>query len=538
MTNVEASGFGELLLRAARRWPGRTACAFPDGRTTYAQLWRDACEAGQRLLELGVRPGDHAGILVPNSARFLATFFGASLCGALPVPINTRFRGDELPYVAEHADLVALVTSADVSTNKKGERIDYLDRVVEAFPDLEAEGVLLTSAAPRLRVIIAFGAPSQAWVVPWADADGSERTPSVSVPDWIQQGDPDAPAMMLYTSGTTSRPKGVLIPAAAVISGAVSSMIDRLGVDADDVVWSPAPMCHIGAFVAIVAALAVGATFLSAPYFDADEAVDLLARERATVAYAGLPAFYFDIIGQLAATGRTLPDLRLLTTAAAPAEIERVRVGLPSVLQVSVTGSTELCGSICTSDLDDSPEQRAATSGRPIAGVELSIRDEAGRDVEDGQVGELWVRGSCLPVGYYKNPAPLLTGSPDAGWFRTGDLGALTDGRFSYRGRLKDMVRVGGENVAAAEIEHYLLRHPDVIAAAAVAAPDERLGEVPAVFIQVSGGSELSAEDIIAFCRAGLASFKVPRTVRFVDEWPMSATKIDKQRLRQLVVAG
>ena len=534
---VEGTSLGELLLRAATTWPDRPACIFPDGATTYTELWRDACEIGVRLRSLGVAPGDHVGILIPNSSRFLATFFGISASGALPVPMNPRFRGDELPYVIEHADLVALVTTGDVATNKNGERVDYLERLASAIPELGESQSPTTAATPKLHTIAAFGPARVPWGVGWSDPGDSSQPAHAVAPDWFARVDPAAPSLMLYTSGSTSRPKGVLISAHALISGAVGSMIDRLGTSHDDVVWSPLPMCHIGAFVAIVASFVVGAPFVSASHFDPQETVELLVRERATIAYAGMSTFYYDIARQLQAANLALPDLRLLTTASNAAEIERVRAGLPGVLQVSITGSTELSGSICTSDPSDSAEQRAATAGRPITGVELSVRDEAGVRVAEGEVGELWVRGSCLLLGYYKDPTPLLTGTPDAGWFRTGDLASLIDGRLSFRGRLKDMIRVGGENVAAAEIENYLLRHPDIVSAAVVAAPDDRLGEVPAAFVELSEGSGLTIDEIVAFCRVGLASFKVPRVVRLVDEWPMSATKIDKQRLRQLVSA-
>jgi fatty-acyl-CoA synthase len=535
--DVEALSLAGLLVRASTSWPDRPACIFPDGTTTYAQLWLDACEIGARLRSLGVAPGDHVGILIPNSARFLATLFGIAAYGALPVPLNPRFRGDELPYVIEHADLVALVTTGEVATNKTGERIDYLERLANAIPELSQSTSPVTAVTPKLRAVAAFGAARAPWAVAWSDPGDRSQPADDVMPDWFAPVDPAGPSLMLYTSGSTSRPKGVLISAHALVSGAVGSMIDRLGTGHDDVVWSPLPMCHIGAFVAIVASFVVGAPFLSASHFDPEETVALLVRERATIAYAGMSMFYYDIARVLHAGNTSLPDLRLLTTASNEAEIERVRAVLPGVLQVSITGSTELSGSICTSDPHDSAEQRAATAGRPIKGVELSIRDEAGVSVSEGVVGELWVRGSCLLLGYYKDPGPLLTSAPDAGWFRTGDLAALVEGRLSFRGRLKDMIRVGGENVAAAEVENYLLRHPDIVSVAVVAAPDDRLGEVPAAFVELSEGSRLTIDEILAFCRVGLASFKVPRVVRLVDEWPMSATKIDKQRLRQQAFA-
>jgi acyl-CoA synthetase (AMP-forming)/AMP-acid ligase II len=294
-------------------------------------------------------------------------------------------------------------------------------------------------------------------------------------------------------------------------------------------------MCHIGSFVALIGACALGAQFVSAPFFEPAAAVDLLNRERVTIAYAGFPAFYYDLGRLLAQTGQSLPHLKLLTTAAGPAEIARVRAAWPAALQISVTGSTELSGSICISDLSDSADQRANTAGRPLDGIEVSIRDQHGQQVPPGEVGELWVRGYNLLIGYYRDTKPLLTAEPDPGWFRTGDLGTMIEGRFAFRGRLKDMIKVGGENVAAAEIEAYLLTHPAIAVAQVIAAPDGRLGEVPAAFVELADGHALTADQVIEFCRGRIAAYKIPRLVQFVSHWPMSATKIDKQRLRDLL---
>jgi acyl-CoA synthetase (AMP-forming)/AMP-acid ligase II len=347
--------------------------------------------------------------------------------------------------------------------------------------------------------------------------------------------EPGGTALLLYTSGTTSRPKGVRTPHRALVVTGVAGMVGRMGMTADDAVWSPAPLCHIGAYVALVGAFATGARFVSAPYFHADGAIELLDREQVTIAYAGFPAFYLDLANRLRETGRQLTHLRVLTTAAAPGEIERVRQGFPHTLQVSVTGSTELSGMICVNHSTDTPEQRATTAGLPLDGIEVSIRDERGTAVEAGATGEIWVRGYCLLSGYHKDPRPAVTGEPDPGWYRTGDLGALVEGRLSFRGRIKDMIKVGGENVAAAEIEGFLLRHPAVALVQVVAAPDARLGEVPVAFVEVAPGHAVTGAELIEFCRGAMAAYKVPRAVRFVTEWPTSATKISKPALRALL---
>jgi fatty-acyl-CoA synthase len=530
-------GLPELFLRAARRWPDRTAAAFPGTRIGYRRLAEQAIGVGERLVRAGIGPGDHVGLLIPNSGRFLATLLGISLCGAVPVPLNTRFRTDELPYVVEHADLVGLVTACEVEVNPRGEPVDYPARLAEALPSLGGPAAFC-AGAPLLRFVAGYGPPRHDWVTPWAEpsdepaAAGSSGLPT---PPWLVPSEPGATALLLYTSGTTARPKGVRNSHRALVVTGVLGMVGRIGMTADDAVWSPAPLCHIGAYVALIGSLATGARFVSAPYFDAACAVDLLDAEQVTVAYAGFPAFYLDVANALRRTGRELTHLRVLTTAAAPGEIERVRAGFPRTLQVSVTGSTELSGAICVNHATDTPEQRATTAGLPLEGIEVSIRDERGAELGPGATGEIWVRGYCLLSGYHKDPGPVVTGEPDPGWYRTGDLGALVEGRLSFRGRLKDMVKVGGENVAAAEVESFLLRHPAVALVQVVAGPDPRLGEVPVAFIEVAPGHDLTEAEVLDFCRGAMAAYKVPRAARFVTEWPMSATKISKPALRALL---
>jgi fatty-acyl-CoA synthase len=528
----------ELFLRAARRWPHRIAAAFPGEHVSYGRLAEQALAIGERLVQAGVVPGDHVGLLIPNSGRFLATLLGISLCGAVPVPLNTRYRTDELPHVIEHADLVGLVTASEVEINPNGEPVDYPGRLARALPSLGRDPAVFCAEAPLLRFVAGYGPARQAWITPWPEPSGAPETGSGAVPDRLVPSEPADTALLLYTSGTTSRPKGVHNSHRALVVTAVVAMVGRMGVTAEDVIWSPMPLCHIGAYVALIGAFATGGRFVSAPYFHADQAVDLLDQERVTLAYAGFPAFYLDLAASMGRSGRTLPQLRVLTTAAAPGEIERVRTGFPDTLQVSVTGSTELSGMICVNHATDTAEQRATTAGLPLDGIEVSIRDERGAPVGPGETGEIWVRGYCLLSRYHRDSRPVVTGEPDPGWYRTGDLGALVEGRLSFRGRLKDMIKVGGENVAAAEVETFLLRHPAVALVQVVAAPDARLGEVPVAFVEPARGQAVTEAEILDFCRGSMAAYKVPRAVRFVTEWPMSATKISKPALRALLAAG
>ncbi|MER2535137.1 MAG: class I adenylate-forming enzyme family protein [Rhizobiaceae bacterium] len=535
-TNPEATTLPHMMREAALRWPDRTAASFPDAEVTFRALWRGAAHVANALIAEGVGAGDHVGLLIPNSSRLLESFFAVSMIGAIPVVMNTRYRAEELPHVIKHADMVGIVTIADTALNNAGERIDYVARLGEALPGLAGQraGAIALPEAPKLGFILAFGPRPEPWIGR-IEPGQSDETPVIQARR--QAVGLSDTAVLLYTSGTTSRPKGVVLLHEGLTTSCIRAAVDRLAMTEADVIWNPAPMCHISAFVALIGSLATGAEYVSASHFDADMVLEHLARRKPTIAFANFPAFYFGLQDAMRRTGLSLDSLKLVTTAAAPPEIERIRAAFPKALQISVTGSTELSGSICINNLDDTPAQRAETAGPPIRGVELSIRDpETSERRPQGEIGELWVRGICLFARYHKEPGSPLTGESEPGWFRTADLGTLDEGgRLTFKGRIKDMLKVGGENVSAAEIETFLLRHPAVAVAQVVAAPDDRLGEVPAAFIELARDATATAEEIVAYCKAGIAKYKVPRIVRFVREWPTSATKIQKERLRAML---
>jgi fatty-acyl-CoA synthase len=210
---------------------------------------------------------------------------------------------------------------------------------------------------------------------------------------------------------------------------------------------------------------------------------------------------------------------------------------MPHAVQISAYGLTECGGVVAFNELDDTLEQRVTTQGRPFAGIEVCAQDPDRAVLPAGERGEICVRGYCLFDGYYKDPEKTAASFDRDGWFHTGDLGTVdATGRVSYQGRIKDMLKVGGENVAAIEIESYLATHPAVSIAQVVGVPDAKYVEVPAAFLELKPGASVTEEEIVAFCRGAMASFKVPRYVRVVTEWPMSATKVQKFRLRDLIV--
>ena len=220
--------------------------------------------------------------------------------------------------------------------------------------------------------------------------------------------------------------------------------------------------------------------------------------------------------------------------------LRRYQEAFPFAVQVASYGLSEAGGVVAYCSMDDDLDARVTTSGRPFPGIELRVVDpETSETVSADTQGEIWVRGFNLFEGYWKDPAKTAEAMTADGWLRTGDLGSMDpEGRVRYQGRLKDMLKVGGENVAAIEIESFLANHPSVKLAQVVGIPDEKYLEVPAAFVQLHDHAAATADELVEFCRGKIASFKVPRRVVFVDEWPMSATKIQKFRLRQGLLAG
>lgn len=212
---------------------------------------------------------------------------------------------------------------------------------------------------------------------------------------------------------------------------------------------------------------------------------------------------------------------------------------IPGAVHVSAYGLTEASGVSCNGAVDEDNDARANTSGKPYEGLRIRIIDvETGEEVAQGKQGEIIIKGFSLFEGYYKSPGKTAETLDEDGWLHTGDLGAADEqGRISYRGRIKDMLKVGGENVAAVEIESFLLGHPAVELVQVVSMPDAKLDEVAAAFVQLKAGATCTEQEIVDFCQGKIASFKIPRHVRFVEEWPMSATKIQKFKLQEMLTA-
>ncbi|WP_239018152.1 class I adenylate-forming enzyme family protein [Sphingomonas flavalba] len=518
--------------------PSAEALIFPDSRLSYQQLNQSARNWAKALIAKGVQPGQNVGILLTTRPDFISILFGIMMAGAVAVPVNARYQAGELSFLIQDADLVLLITTGHVADS-----LDFGKRLTAALPSLERANdpeALALDEAPLLKSIICLDPPAPPYLFNANAALALGRTISDEAVDArIDAVDPLDTAMILYTSGTTANPKGALISHRAQVGNSRNLGV-RYRVSSRDKVWSPLPIFHIAGILPMTMILDAGGAYMTIPRFEAGIALEMLGREKATIAYPSFVTIMQDLITHPTFKETDLSSLRLMNSnfAVQPAWIkEAVGKAMPHTTQVGTYGLTEAAGTVSTSRIDDSYEQRTGRCGVALDEWEIRIVDiETGTDCPAGTRGEIVLRGPNMLRGYYNAPDKTAEVIRD-GWFHTGDIGSIDeDGQVMFHGRTKDMLKVGGENVAAAEIEAILQSHPAVRLAQIVGLPDNRYVEIPAAFVELVEGESPTEAELIGFCKGKLASFKIPRHVRVVTEWPMSTSKIQKFRLRQSLI--
>jgi HIP---CoA ligase len=517
-TGPEWPSIPALLAAAEERHAERVAVH--DGTTTltYSELAAAARQFGAALVESGVAPGDRVAIWCFNCAEWVVAVLGIFAAGAVLVPVNTRFKGREAAdlLVRSRAQLLVTVT-------------DFLGTDYVAL--LEGTGVEL----PDLETIVVVRGHATGTTVDW---DGFLRRATPAALGVVQSRSaalgPDDFSDILFTSGTTGVPKGVVMTHGRTLTVA-ADWVAMTGLRAGDVYLQVNPYFHMfGLKAGILASVVAGATMLPEAVFDVDAVLARVEAERVTV-LPGAPTIYQAILDHPERGGRDLSSLRVAVTGAADIPVElirRVHRELPFSQIVTGYGLTE-GGTACATEEGDDPEAIATTVGRPRPGFEVRVVVEGDRDVAAGETGEVLLRGGSVMAGYLDDPAATAQVLSADGWLRTGDLGVIDEvGRLRIVGRVKDMYIVGGFNAYPAEIENALLRHPAVRQAAVIGIPDRRLGEVGMAFVVAA--SPVTGDEIIEWSREQVANYKVPRCVEIVDELPLNATgKVMKDALRE-----
>ncbi|MCB1746193.1 MAG: AMP-binding protein [Gammaproteobacteria bacterium] len=525
--------FGQLVDEVCERFGPREALVFGEERYTFDEVAARIDEVARGLIELGVKPGDHVALWLMNRPEWIFTMFALARIGAVQVPVNTRFRTHDLAYLLKQSDARYLITH-DVSGP-----VDFLAMVREVV-ELPVQGVAVHDPGfPELERVIVLGERGHAGCVSFDDMldEAAEVDAQVSAAR-AAMVDPDHPVFIMYTSGTTGFPKGVMHN--HVMLRLVEERAFRLAITENDTILNYLPLFHLFSYSeAALMSMLTGARQVLTETFEPAACIRLIERERVTVMH-GFETHLKDLSDAQERLGADLSSLRCGLFAAGMQSgvpiTRRAAEVLAPLVTVTGYGMSEMGAGTIVGSLGDSLEQRAETSGYPAPGYRFRIVDPAsGAEQPVGTPGEITCKGYGLMMGYYEKPAETAACYDDDGWFHTGDMGVLrADGYIRFLGRYKDMLKVGGENVDPMEVEGLLLGLDGVQQVAVVGFPDERLSEVPVAFVQPTDDSTLTEKAVLDYCRGKVATFKIPRHVLFVDALPMTSSgKIRKVELRE-----
>jgi acyl-CoA synthetase (AMP-forming)/AMP-acid ligase II len=509
-----------MVAAAVARYGTRPAIEDGDVRLTFEELGAAGRRASRAFLAEGIRHGDRVAIWAPNVAEWVVAAIGAQSIGAVLVPISTRNKGAETAYALHKSGARVLCTVAGFLAT------DYV-------------GMLAGHDLPALERIVmlrgeALGA--MAWRDFLAAGERIAETDVIARADAVA---PDDLADMLFTSGTTGRPKGVLCGHAQNLQ-VFEVWSGWVGLREGDRYLVVSPFFHsFGYKAGWLSAVMRGATILPHPVFEAEAVLERIERERISV-LPGPPTIYQSLLAVPDFREYDLSSLRLAVTGAAAVPVElvhRMRDDLGFETVLTAYGLTESTGVVTVCDPDDDAETIANTSGKAIPGIEVRCVDPDGKEVPRGEPGEIWVRGYNVMRGYFDAEEQTREAIDAEGWLHTGDVGVMDErGYLRITDRIKDMFIVGGFNCYPAEIENLMFAHEAIAQVAVIGVPDPRMGEVGMAFVVAAPGHAPTTDSLKAWCRAAMANYKVPREIAIVPALPLNpAGKVDKVELRRRV---
>lgn len=522
---VREECLGEALDKAAARWGAAPGWVFEDRSISFEEMRDGSVAVARALMASGIQPGDVVAAWMPNRPEFAMLEFACARTGALLVAINTRFKAFEVAHMLGECRPRALFLV------ERFLKHDNLALLAEIGLDIDAPG----GDFAGLTTLVTVGGQSDDRLMDWSAFLARGGAVSTALLQERQAGRHwSEPLLIQYTSGTTAAPKGAMLNHRYVLNVGFE-LFANLAVVEGDAVMNTQPFYHIGGSCgALPTPLTLGCRMVIPEYYEPERVLRLIERERC-VARTGFAAMYFAEIDHPAFARYDTSSVKAGWCSGTPEMIERVRdaTGIPYLMLTY--SSTEVGGT--ASHWSDSWEQRSTTSGRPLVGTELAIIDpDTGAHLPPGSIGEIVMRGWWKMNGYFGQPALTQKAIDEDGWVHTGDRGSVdAAGCLRFLGRFKDMLKVGGENVSAEEIEGFLMTHPGVKQVAVIAAPDPRLEEVPLAIVERVEGGVLDEAALIAFCQGKVANFRVPRHVRFTTDWPMTGSgKIQKNVLRDI----
>lgn len=509
------------LDRAVARFGDAEALIDDQIRLSWRELSAHVDTAGTALAASGVGPGDRVAIWAPNVSEWLIAAFGILRIGAVLVTVNTRFRGGEAAYVLRAAGVKVLFTVTDFLG------AEYISMLREADP------------LPDLKEIVILRGTAREGAVLWPEfLTRGAKTPREEVARRAAQLTPSSVSNILFTSGTTGAPKGVMLTHANVM-WTMSAWRDLLSLSEGDRTLVINPFFHMFGMGSAMASMLAGATIVPHSVFEVPSVLEKVQRERISF-LPGPPTIYQMMLDHpdLAKYDTSTLRLALTGSAAVPVSlIHRMRDEMTFKIILTAYGLTESTGLAAMCRREDDANVIATTAGRALPGVEIRVIDNDGRDVKLGEAGEILVRGPNVMKGYFNEPEATADAIDAEGFLSTGDIGVQdAQGNVRITDRKKDMFIVGGFNVYPAEVENIMSRHPAISQAAVIGIADDRLGEVGMAYVVRRPGVSLDAETLHAWCRENMANFKVPRRFQFVDALPLNASgKVFKPHLRNLV---
>jgi fatty-acyl-CoA synthase len=521
---------GSLPDHAAQRWGAREALYFNRRRWSFAELSASVDRLARGLIALGVRPGEKVALWMVNRPEFIEAAFAVIKIGAVLVPINTRLRTEDTAYILGQSDASALLVA-----DRSGP-VDYLGMVKELAPSLRA-GNVREARFKHLRLVVSAGDERHAETLHWSAAHAAgDPVGTAALRARAAEVDPDATAFFMYTSGTTGFPKGAMHDHAII-----RNLVDRafrMAVTPADTIMMYLPLFHLFGFSdGAVMSMLTGARQVLTETFDPAESLALIEQERATILH-GFDTHFKELMEAHERFPRDVSSVRtgILATGMSSSvpTARKARKVLGRFL--SGYGMSEFGVGAALSALDSTEEQCCEASGFPAPGYEIRVVDPAtGTDQPPGTPGEILVRSYMTMQGYYGKPAETAQALDRDGWLHSGDMGIIrSDGHLRFMGRYKDMLKIGGENVDPMEVEAFLMGLTGVNLAAVVSFPDARLSEVGVAFVKREPGHALTDGEVLAQCKGRIASFKIPRHVIFVDDFPMTSSgKIQKVKLRE-----
>jgi fatty-acyl-CoA synthase len=524
---------GDLLDEMATATPDSEAVVSGTERLDYAALKQQVDAFARALLAAGICRGDRIAVLIPNCAAWIVATLAAARIGAIVVPLSTFSTPRELAWSLGHCGASALIMVAAFRGRA------FLDALRALCPELDHSlaGSLRSARLPALRTIVVLDGPRSAGIHATSDFLARGAAIDAAALAAAQRAvTPTDICYILYTSGSTASPKGVTLAHGPLVANSFD-IGERQRLRATDRLWLAVPLFwSFGAANALPAIMTHGGCVVLQESFEPGEAIALIEHEKCSV-YYGMANMARALLEHPAHPGRRLGAMRTGLTIGPPGDIALTIRATGADNLCNLYGSTETYGNCAVTDAEDPLPLRLESQGLPLPGMTIRAVDPLTRQpLPHGETGELAVRGHVTP-GYYKAPELDAEAFDRDGNFLTGDLGCVeTDGRIRFRGRLKEMIKTGGANVAPLEVEHVLLQHPDVVQAHVVGVPDRLKGEIVAAAIELRDGAAADIPAIAAFCRERLASYKVPTrlAVRTATEFPRTATgKIHKPGLRQ-----